>query len=260
MKKKNNYRELLIMNNQIKGKVFFYIRVSTKHQNEQLQLDAAHKFIKENNIEDPKIYIDKQTGTNTDRPDLQAMLKAVGKGDLVWIWALDRLSRNYNDCQRLWRELTEKGADIIVDKNKEILDTRKYKDLVGNFVSDLVVTILSYVGQQETELRAERAKAGVKAMPISKQMTQPYVNKDGELVESHAKKISSRTNKPLGRPNLKYPKDWERTVAQQQNKEISMQEALDRLKMKKASYYKLIKQYEAENNVEILKKRKNKTL
>ena len=131
---------------------------------------------------------------------------------------------------------------------------------MGNFVSDLVVTILSYVGQQETELRAERAKAGVKAMPISEQMTQPYINKDGELVESHAKKISSRTNKPLGRPNLKYPKEWERTIVQQQNKEISMQEALDRLKMKKASYYKLIKQYEAENNVEILKKRKNKTL
>ena len=245
------------MNNEIRGKVFFYIRVSTKQQNEQLQLDAADKFIKENGIEDPKIYIDKQTGTNTDRPQLQAVLKAVGKGDLVWIWALDRLSRNYNDCQRLWRELTDKGVDIVVDKNKEVLDTRKYKDLVGNFVSDLVVAILSYVGQQETELRAERAAAGYKAMKTSpKFVTMTYKDKDGNIVEPHNKKVSKKTGKTVGRPVLEYPKDFEKIVRQQQDKNIdyTMQDALNRLKLTKSSYYKLIKKYEQEHQVSLLKK------
>lgn len=243
------------MNNEIKGKVFFYIRVSTKQQNEQLQLDAAEKFIKENGIEDPKIYIDKQTGTNTDRPQLQAVLKAVGKGDLVWIWALDRLSRNYNDCQRLWRELTDKGVDIVVDKNKEVLDTRKYKDLVGNFVSDLVVAILSYVGQQETELRAERAAAGYKAMKTSaKFVTMAYKDKDGNIVEPHAKKISKKTGKAVGRAPLEYPKNFASVVEQQQKKEMTMQQALAALGIKKSSYYKLIKKYEQEHQVSLLKK------
>ena len=243
------------MNNEIKGKVFFYIRVSTKQQNEQLQLDAADKFIKENNIEDAKIYIDKQTGTNTDRPELQAMLKAVGKGDLVWIWALDRLSRNYNDCQRLWRELTDKGVDIVVDKNKEVLDTRKYKDLVGNFVSDLVVAILSYVGQQETELRAERAAAGYKSMKTSaKFVTMAYKDKDGNIVEAHSKKISKKTGNVVGRPVLDYPKNFASVVEQQQKKEMTMQQALAALKLKKSTYYKLIKKYEQEHQVSLLKK------
>ena len=243
------------MNNEIKGKVFFYIRVSTKQQNEQLQLDAADKFIKENGIEDPKIYIDKQTGTNTDRPQLQAVLKAVGKGDLVWIWALDRLSRNYNDCQRLWRELTDKGVDIVVDKNKEVLDTRKYKDLVGNFVSDLVVAILSYVGQQETELRAERAAAGYKAMKTSpKFVTMAYKDKDGNIVEAHNKKVSKKTGNVVGRPVLDYPKNFASVVEQQQKKEMTMQQALAALGIKKSSYYKLIKKYEQEHQVSLLKK------
>lgn len=243
------------MNNEIKGKVFFYIRVSTKQQNEQLQLDAAEKFIKENGIEDPKIYIDKQTGTNTDRPQLQAVLKAVGKGDLVWIWALDRLSRNYNDCQRLWRELTDKGVDIVVDKNKEVLDTRKYKDLVGNFVSDLVVAILSYVGQQETELRAERAAAGYKAMKTSpKFVTMAYKDKDGNIVEAHSKKVSKKTGNVVGRPVLDYPANFASIVEQQQKKEMTMQQALAALGIKKSSYYKLIKKYEQEHQVSLLKK------
>lgn len=280
MKKKNNYRELLIMKNekfdkkikemqdnlQIKGKIYFYIRVSSNDQLEDGQFLKAKEFCEKNNIDINdesivKIYHEKVTGTKKDREQLQAMLKAIGQDDLLVLYKLDRLSRNYKDCVAIWEEILDKGADIHII-TQPLLDTRMFPkdDLFGYLMNQLMLNMYAYFAQFETEQRAERAKAGVKAMPISEQMTQPYINKDGELVESHAKKISSRTNKPLGRPNLKYPKEWERTIVQQQNKEISMQEALDRLKMKKASYYKLIKQYEAENNVEILKKRKNKTL
>lgn len=211
------------------NKTFFYLRVSSKQQNLQLQIDAMDKFIKENNIEDPKIYTEKQTGTNTNRPELKAMLKAMGKGDLLVIWALDRLSRNYNDCKKLWSDITSRGIDIHVI-TMPLLDTRNFKGPMEAFINDLIVSILSYVGQQETELRRERAKAGVKAMKI----------KDG-------KRISIKTGKPIGRPNMIYPKNFEAIVQQQREKKISLKQALAALDMPKSSYYKLIKQYENEH-------------
>lgn len=211
------------------NKTFFYLRVSSKQQNLQLQIDAMDKFIKENNIEDPKIYTEKQTGTNTNRPELKAMLKAMGKGDLLVIWSLDRLSRNYNECKQLWSEITGKGIDIHVI-TMPMLDTRNFKGPMESFINDLIISILSYVGQQETELRRERAKAGVKAMKI----------KDG-------KRISIKTGKPIGRPNMIYPKNFEAIVQQQREKKISLKQALAALDMPKSSYYKLIKQYENEH-------------
>ena len=242
------------MKNEIKGKVFFYIRVSTKQQNEQLQLDAMNKFVNENKIEDPKVYIDKQTGTNTDRPEFQAMLNAIGKGYLLVIWALDRLSRNYNDCKRLWSELTNRGVDIHVI-TMPILDTRQYKDTLGNFINDLIVTILGYVAEQETNARRERATAGYKSMKTSpKFVTMAYKDKDGNIVKPHAKKISKKTGKAVGRAPLEYPKNFASVVEQQQKKEMTMQQALAALEIKKSSYYKLIKKYEQEHQVSLLKK------
>ena len=77
------------------NKTFFYLRVSSKSQNLQLQIDAMNKFIEENHVEDPKIYQEKQSGTNTNRPELKALLKAMGKGDLLVLWSLDRLSSRF---------------------------------------------------------------------------------------------------------------------------------------------------------------------
>ena len=187
------------------------------------------EYIKENNIEDPKIYTEKQTGTNTNRPELKAMLKAMGKGDLLVIWALDRLSRNYNDCKKLWSDITGRGIDIHVI-TMPLLDTRNFKGPMEVFINDLIVSILSYVGQQETELRRERAIAGLKAMKV----------KDG-------KRISVKTGKPIGRPNMIYPKNFEAIMKQQQDKEISLKQALAALDMPKSSYYKLVNQWKKDN-------------
>lgn len=211
------------------NKTFFYLRVSSKQQNLQLQIDAMDKFIKENNIEDPKIYQEKQSGTNTNRPELKALLKAMGRGDLLVIWSLDRLSRNYNECKQLWSEITGKGIDIHVI-TMPMLDTRNFKGPMESFINDLIISILSYVGQQETELRRERAIAGLKAMKV----------KDG-------KRISIKTGKPIGRPNMIYPKNFAAIVQQQREKKISLKQALAALDMPKSSYYKLIKQYENEH-------------
>lgn len=211
------------------NKTFFYLRVSSKSQNLQLQIDAMNKFIEENHVEDPKIYQEKQSGTNTNRPELKALLKAMGKGDLLVLWSLDRLSRNYNECKQLWSDITGRGIDIHVI-TMPMLDTRNFKGPMETFINDLIISILSYVGQQETELRRERAIAGLKAMKI----------KDG-------KRISTKTGKPIGRPNMIYPKNFEAIVQQQREKKISLKQALAALDMPKSSYYKLIKQYENEH-------------
>ena len=210
-----------------KNKTLFYGRISTKHQNEQLQLDAFEKYYKENDIKDYRIFIDKQTGTNKNRPKLISMLDYIREGDLVVIWALDRLSRNYKECRELWSEITEKGADIFVI-TMPILDTRQHKDLLGNFISDLILSVLGYVSQQETEMRKSRAKAGYEAMLID---------------ETTGKRYSRKTGNSVGRATIEPPKDFEKIMLLQQNKQLSQKDALQILGLTKSTYYKLVKDY-----------------
>lgn len=207
-------------------KVFNYIRVSTKEQNEARQIEAMKKFNEANNIANAIELIDKATGTNTDREQLQLLLKVVGEGDLVVIKSIDRLSRNYKECKQLWEEITSKGADIVV-LDMPLLDTRQYKDLLGNFISDLILTVLGYVAQQETDFRKQRQDEGILAMPI--------VN---------GKRVSKKTGRPTGRPNAEYPAnfkiEYEKWKAGEQNANTTM----ERLGLKRTTFYKLVKMYE----------------
>ncbi|MDO4536388.1 MAG: recombinase family protein [Clostridium perfringens] len=128
------------------GKVFNYIRVSSKEQNEARQIEAMRKFNEDNNIVNPIELIDKATGTNKDRPNLQLMLKVIGEGDLVVVKSIDRLSRRYKEVTELWNEITSRGADIVV-LDMLILDTRQYRDLLGNFISNIILQVLGYVAE-----------------------------------------------------------------------------------------------------------------
>ena len=175
------------------NKVFNYIRVSSKEQNEARQVEAMNKWNEDNNITNAIQLMDKATGTNTDREQLQLLLKVVGEGDLVVIKSIDRLSRNYKECKQLWEEITSKGADIVII-DMPMLDTRQYKDLLGNFISDLILSVLGYVSEQETEFRKQRQAEGIKAMPV---------NEEG-------KKVSLKTGRPTGRPKAEYPTNWEK--------------------------------------------------
>ena len=141
-------------------KVFNYIRVSTKEQNEDRQIVAMDEFNQANGFDNAIQMIDKSSGTNIDRPQLQLLLQVVGKGDLVVIKSIDRLSRNYNECKDLWKQITDTGADIVV-LDMPLLDTRQHKDLLGNFVSDLIFQVLAYVGQQENDFRRQRQAEGI---------------------------------------------------------------------------------------------------
>ncbi len=137
-----------------------YVRVSSKEQNVDRQLDALDKL----NIERKNIYIDKQSGKDFQRPAYKRMLKKLKKGDLLIIKSIDRLGRNYDEILEQWRIITKvKQADIFVI-DFPLLDTRnKDNDLTGAFISDLVLQILSYVAQTEREFIHQRQAEGIAA-------------------------------------------------------------------------------------------------
>ena len=134
-----------------------YIRVSSRDQNEIRQHDALLQI----GLSQDDIFCDKQSGKDFSRPAYQALLKKLHKGDLLCITSIDRLGRNYEEIQYQWRILTKEiGADIQV-LDMPLLDTRNGKDLLGTFIADLVLQILSFVAQSERENIRKRQAEGI---------------------------------------------------------------------------------------------------
>ena len=138
---------------------YAYIRVSTKEQNEDRQLLAINEL----KIISKNIYIDKQSGKDFDRPQYIKMVKKLKKDDLLYIKSIDRLGRNYAEILEQWRILTkEKGIDIVV-LDMPLLDTRRGKDLMGAFLSDIVLQVLSFVAENERTNIRQRQAEGIAA-------------------------------------------------------------------------------------------------
>lgn len=141
------------------GKIYGYIRVSSIDQNEDRQLAA----MRQNNVPRTNLYIDKQSGKDFDRPQYKRMIRRLERGDLLYVLSIDRLGRNYEEIQNQWRILTkEKGVDICVI-DMQLLDTRNGKDLMGTFIADLVLQILSFVAESERENIRKRQAEGIAA-------------------------------------------------------------------------------------------------
>ena len=139
--------------------VYGYIRVSSRDQNEDRQLIALHG----KGVEDRFIYMDKVSGKDFNRPQYKKLVKKLKPGDLLYIQSIDRLGRNYEEVQNQWRILTkEKNVDICVI-DMPLLDTRQGKDLMGTFIADLVLQILSFVAQNEREFIRKRQAEGIAA-------------------------------------------------------------------------------------------------
>ena len=127
------------------GNLYGYIRVSTRDQNEDRQILA----LKELSIPEKNLFIDKQSGKDFERPQYRKMVRKLKKDDLLYIKSIDRLGRNYSEILEQWRILTkEKGIDIVV-LDMPLLDTRRGKDLMGTFLSDIVLQVLSFVAENE---------------------------------------------------------------------------------------------------------------
>lgn len=201
-------------------KVFGYIRVSSLDQNIDRQLQEMFEL----GIDERDIYIDKQSGKNFDRPKYQALKTVLRDGDVVYIKSIDRFGRNSREIKKEWEEITQGiGADIKV-LDMPLLDTTQYKDLIGNFVSNLVLEVLSFVAEQERNNIKQRQREGIK--------------------------IAKAKGKHLGRPKAKLPEQWEQIYNKWKSNNITAVKAMEELNLAKSTFYKLAKQYEAQYSKE----------
>ena len=139
--------------------IYGYIRVSTKEQNEDRQLIALCEMA----VPEKNIFMDKQSGKDFNRPQYKKLVKKLKPGDLLYIKSIDRLGRNYEEIQNQWRILTkEKKIDIVV-LDMPLLDTRRGKDLMGTFLSDIVLQVLSFVAENERTNIRQRQAEGIAA-------------------------------------------------------------------------------------------------
>ncbi|MFR8002055.1 MAG: recombinase family protein [Hydrogeniiclostridium sp.] len=143
----------------MESQIYGYVRVSTKEQNEERQLIALREF----QIPPKKIYIDKLSGKDFNRPQYKRLLKKLREGDVLVVKSIDRLGRNYVEILEQWRVVTkEKQADIVV-LDMPLLDTRRNRDLTGTLIADIVLQLLSYVAQAERENIRQRQAEGIAA-------------------------------------------------------------------------------------------------
>jgi DNA invertase Pin-like site-specific DNA recombinase len=194
--------------------IYGYVRVSTREQNEDRQMIALHEL----GLEDRQIYVDKQSGKDFERPQYKKMVKKLKSGDLLYILSIDRLGRNYEEIQRQWRILTKDiGIDICVI-DMPLLDTRNGKDLMGTFIADLVLQILSFVAQSERENIKKRQAEGIAA--------------------------ARARGAHLGRPVKTLPEDFEKIVQEWENGDYPMSDAINRCGMSKATFYRRRRVYQ----------------
>ena len=186
-----------------------YVRVSTKEQNIDRQLVDMYA----QGLNDKTIFVDKQSGKDFERDEYQKLKKKLKSGDLLIIKSIDRLGRNYDMIIDEWRTLVnDMNVDIQV-LDMPLLDTRtEGKNLVGKFISDIVLQILSFVAENERENIKKRQAEGIR--------------------------IAKEKGKHLGRPKLKLPKNFTIIANQYKKKEITLAEALSSLKMNRSTFYK----------------------
>ncbi len=192
---------------------FAYIRVSSQDQNEERQLVAMREL----HIPEENIFIDKQSGKDFNRPQYRKLVDVLKPNDLLYVLSIDRLGRNYEEIQNQWRILTkEKKVDICVI-DMPLLDTRNGKDLMGTFIADLVLQILSFVAQNERETIRKRQAQGIAA----------------------AKANGVR----FGRPEVPIPEDFAKIVSEWQRGKIPIQEALKQSNMSQSTFYRRVREY-----------------
>ena len=142
--------------------IYGYVRVSSIDQNEARQLLEMQQL----GIKTENIFVDKQSGKDFNRPEYLKLVNQLNKGDLLYVKAIDRLGRNYKEIQDQWRIITKEMEVDLVVIDMPLLDTRKGKDLMGTFIADLVLQVLSFVAQNERENIRQRQKEGIRAAKL----------------------------------------------------------------------------------------------
>ena len=183
-----------------------YVRVSTKDQKGDRQIDALRRIpVREKNI-----FVDKQTGKDFERPQYKRLMRRLKRDDLLYIKSIDRLGRNYEEIQEQWRILTKKGVDIVV-QDMPLLDTRRGKDLVGTFLSDIVLQVLSFVAENEWDNIHQRQAEGIAA--------------------AKARGVQ------FGRPKQPLPANFQDVIRRWQAKEIGLDQAAEECQMPRSTFF-----------------------
>jgi DNA invertase Pin-like site-specific DNA recombinase len=205
----------------MKTKIFGYIRVSSKDQNIDRQLNEMLEL----GINERDIFIDKESGKSFNRPQYTTLKQCLREGDLLYIKSIDRFGRNSKEIKKEWEIITsEIKADIRV-MDMPLLDTTHHKDILGTFVSDLVLQVLSFVAEKEREDINKRQREGIElAKAKGKHLGRPKMNLDS-LDEKQ--KVILKT---------KY-ESWKRN-------EITAVDFMNQMGLKKNTFYKIIKEYE----------------
>ena len=195
-----------------------YVRVSATDQHEDRQLMAMNGL----GIPPRNLFIDKQSGKDFDRPKYKRLVRRLKTGDLLYLKSIDRLGRNYDEILTQWRLLTkERGVDIVV-LDMELLDTRLNKNLIGNFISDIVLQILSFVAQNERENIKQRQAEGITA--------------------AKARGVK------FGRPVKELPGNFGELVQKWEHKQITTEEILNLCDISYATFYVKLKAYRMLNH------------
>ena len=194
----------------MEGNIYGYIRVSGVDQNEERQRIA----MSDREIPARNIYVDKQSGKDFDRPQYKRLLKRLRPGDLLYIKSIDRLGRNYKEIQEQWRILTkEKEADLCV-MDMPLLDTRVAKDLIGTFIADLVLQVLSFAAENERDAIRQRQAEGIAA--------------------AKARGVQ------LGRPRRELPENFERIRKEWMGKRLTLHSAAQACGMPETTFYNAV--------------------
>lgn len=194
-------------------KEYGYVRVSSLDQNEERQIVEMRKI----GIAEDNIYKDRQSGKDFNRPMYQKLLQKLKKGDVLYILSIDRLGRNYEEIQSQWRHLTrEKEVDVSVI-DMPLLDTRRGKDLLGTFLADIVLQVLSFVAQNERENIRKRQAQGIAA--------------------------AKANGMKFGRPVIKAPPNFPEVVRKWENGDIKACEAARICGMCESTFYNRLREY-----------------
>ena len=201
-----------------------YCRVSTKDQDLTRQIESLKEYGCE------RIYSDKATGKNFNRPEYNLLKEALREGDTLVVHEFDRLGRNKKLTLKELQYFKDNGIRLVA-LNLPTTQMDTTDNLMLETINNIVIELYTMMAQQEIETREKRQREGIDAMPL---------NKDG-------KKVSSKTGNLYGRKEVKYPKNWKNIIQLVENKEITNIEAMRMLGLKKTTYYRLLKQYR-ENN------------
>ena len=198
--------------------IYGYARVSTTEQKEDRQVEA----LKEYGVKEDNIFIDKKSGKDFEREEYQLLKKIMKRtqNNVLIIKSIDRLGRNYKEILREWQELThELKVDIIV-LDMPLLDTTKFKDLLGTFIADLILQVLSFVAEQERENIRQRQAEGIA--------------------------IAKSKNVKFGRPLIKKPDKFDEEFIKWKNGEQTAKTTMENLNLKRSKFYMFVKEYENE--------------